>query len=170
MLTEKIVTAITLGAANTRVRDYADVHTLTGQHDLTHAVMHEALHATAEFRRASLVPLSTAIDNVVELRQATYLAYRGSLRSDGDSLPDDLHVLVDAATTFARMAWPLGPHDTGYVPGWSPRRCAIIDGNGTRSCSTISAGVTCGSRRLAASASITDQTASAETSYSRTPS
>lgn len=101
VLAEKIVTAITLGAANTRVRDYADIYTLTGQHDLTHEVMGEALRATAEFRRASLVPLSTAIDNMVELRQATYLAYRGSLRSDGDSLPDDLRVLVDAVTTFA---------------------------------------------------------------------
>lgn len=101
VLAEKIVTAITLGAANTRVRDYADIYTLTGQHDLTHAVMNEALRATAEFRRASLVPLSTAIDNVVELRQATYLAYRVSLRSDGDSLPDDLRVVVDAVTTFA---------------------------------------------------------------------
>ena len=101
VLAEKIVTAITLGAANTRVRDYADIYTLTGQHDLTHAVMGEALRVTAEFRRASLVPLSTAIDNVVELRQATYLAYRGSLRSDGDSLPDDLRVVVDAVTTFA---------------------------------------------------------------------
>lgn len=101
VLAEKIVTAITLGAANTRVRDYADIYTLTGQHDLTHAVMNEALRATAKFRRASLVPLSTAIDNVVELRQATYLAYRVSLRSDGDSLPDDLRVVVDAVTTFA---------------------------------------------------------------------
>lgn len=101
VLAGKIVTAITLGAANTRVRDYADIYTLTGQHDLTHAVMNEALRATAEFRRASLVPLSTAIDNVVELRQATYLAYRVSLRSDGDSLPDDLRVVVDAVTTFA---------------------------------------------------------------------
>lgn len=101
VLAEKIVTAITLGAANTRVRDYADIYTLTGRHDLTHAVMGEALRATAEFRRASLVPLSTVIDNLVELRQATYLAYRGSLRSDGDSLPDDLRVVVDAVTTFA---------------------------------------------------------------------
>lgn len=103
VLAEKIVTAITLRAANTRVRDDADTYTLTGQHDLTHAVMGQALRATAEFRQASLAPLSTAIDNVVELRQATYLAYRGSLRSDGDCLPDDLCVLVDAVTTFA--AW-----------------------------------------------------------------
>ena len=101
VLAEKIVTAITLGAANTRVRDYADIYTLTGQHDLTHAVMGEALHATGEFRQAPLIPLSTVIDNLVELRRATYLAYRNSLGPDGDHLPDDLGVLVDAVTTFA---------------------------------------------------------------------
>jgi len=101
VLAGKIVTAITLGAANTRVCDYAETYSLTGQHDLTHAVMHEALHATAEFRRAPLVPLSTVIDNLVELRQATYLAYRNSLGPDGGNLPDDLGILVDAVTTFA---------------------------------------------------------------------
>ena len=101
VLAEKIVTATTLGAANTRVRDYADIYTLTGQHDVTHAVMHEALYATAAFRQAPLVPLSTVIDNLVELRQATYLAYRGSLGSDGDHLPHDLGVVVDSVTAFA---------------------------------------------------------------------
>ncbi|MBS3940169.1 MAG: nucleotidyl transferase AbiEii/AbiGii toxin family protein [Actinobacteria bacterium] len=101
VLAEKIATAITLGAANTRIRDYADIYTLTGQHDLTHAVMHEALHATATFRQAPLVPLSTAVDNLVELRQAAYRAYRDSLDADGEHLPDDLGVVVDAVTTFA---------------------------------------------------------------------
>jgi len=113
VLAEKIVTAITLGAANTRVRDHADISTLTGQHDLTHTVMHEALHATAEFRQAPLVPLSTVIDNLVELRQATYLAHRNSLGPDGDNLPDDLGALVDAVTTFADpLIQPAAPATT----------------------------------------------------------
>ena len=56
---------------------------------------------TAEFRGAPLVPLSTVIDNLVELRQATYLDYRNSLDPDGDNLPDDLDIPVDAVTTFA---------------------------------------------------------------------
>ena len=74
---------------------------MTGQHDLTHAVVGEALYATAEFRGAPRVPLSTVIDNLVELHQATYLAYRNSLGPDGDNLPDDLGILVDAVATFA---------------------------------------------------------------------
>jgi hypothetical protein len=34
VLAEKIVTAIALGPANTRVRDYTDIYTLTGESEL----------------------------------------------------------------------------------------------------------------------------------------
>lgn len=51
VLAEKLATAIMLGAANTRVRDYADIYTLTGRHDLTHGTVRAALDATARFPR-----------------------------------------------------------------------------------------------------------------------
>ena len=35
VLAERLATAIVLGAANTRVRDYADVSALTGRHEST---------------------------------------------------------------------------------------------------------------------------------------
>ena len=41
---------------------------------------------TAEFRGALLMPLSIVVDNLIELRRATYLAYQGSLDPDGDNL------------------------------------------------------------------------------------
>ncbi|PZS38457.1 MAG: hypothetical protein DLM62_13650 [Pseudonocardiales bacterium] len=50
VLAEKTSTAIALGEANTRVRDYADLHTLPGKHRLSHATMHAALAATAAHR------------------------------------------------------------------------------------------------------------------------
>lgn len=43
VLAEKICTAIVLGEANTRVRDYADVHMLTGKHPLSRAAVRAAL-------------------------------------------------------------------------------------------------------------------------------
>lgn len=101
VLAEKIASAITLGAANTRVRDYADIYTLTGRHDITHAAARDALLATAEFRQTALVPLSSAIDNLVELRQRTYTAYRTSLGADGEDLPERFGDLVAAVTAFA---------------------------------------------------------------------
>jgi Nucleotidyl transferase AbiEii toxin, Type IV TA system len=60
VLADHLATAIMLGAANTRVRDHADIYTLTGRHDLTHAVR-AALDATARFRGVELVPLSSVI-------------------------------------------------------------------------------------------------------------
>ena len=50
VLAEKITTAIGLGPANTRVRDYADIYSLTGIHVISHRTARQALLATAEHR------------------------------------------------------------------------------------------------------------------------
>ena len=50
VLAEKITTAIGLGPANTRVRDYADIYTLTGIHAINHRTARQALLATAAHR------------------------------------------------------------------------------------------------------------------------
>ena len=85
VLAEKLATAIMLGAANTRVRDYADIYTLTGRHDLTRGAVRAALDATARFRDVEVAPLSSLLDDLVELREQTYRvpdrARRGRRRS-----------------------------------------------------------------------------------------
>jgi Nucleotidyl transferase AbiEii toxin, Type IV TA system len=101
VLAEKLATAIMLGAANTRVRDYADIYTLTGRHDLTHGAVSAALDATAQFRGVGIVSLSSVIDDLVELREQAYRAYRAALGVDGAELPADFGEVVDAVTTFA---------------------------------------------------------------------
>jgi hypothetical protein len=101
VLAEKLATAIMLGAANTRVRDYADVYTLTGRHDLTHDAVRAALNATARFRGVEIVSLSSVVDDLAELRELTYRAYRIALGVDGAELPADFGEVVDAARTFA---------------------------------------------------------------------
>ena len=50
VLAEKIATAIGLGPANTRVRDYADIYSLTGIHVISHRTARQALLATAAYR------------------------------------------------------------------------------------------------------------------------
>ena len=101
VLAEKIATAITLGAANTRVRDYADIYTLTGRHDLGHTGLRDALLATTAFRGTPLEPLSSAVDDLVVLRRATYTAYRVSLGRDGQQLPEQFADVVAAVAVFA---------------------------------------------------------------------
>jgi hypothetical protein len=97
VLAEKIATAISLGPANTRVRDYADVYTLTGTHSVTRA----ALLATAAHRQIAVVPLSTAIGNLIEMRAVSYTAYRSGLGPDGQQLPPDFETVVRAVAAFA---------------------------------------------------------------------
>jgi len=101
VLAEKIATAIVLGPANTRVRDYADVYTLTGSRSLLHAAARRALLATASYRGTATVALSTVIGNLGELRAATYTAYRSGLGPDGHALPADFSSVVGAVTAFA---------------------------------------------------------------------
>jgi hypothetical protein len=101
VLAEKIATAIALGPANTRVRDYADIYALTGMHAITHRVARHALLATSAYRGTSVQRLSDALGNFAELRRQTFDAYRKSLGDVGLQLPADLKELVSAVTTFA---------------------------------------------------------------------
>lgn len=117
VLAEKIATAIALGPANTRVRDFADVYTLTGMHSVTHAATRAALLATAAHRGTALIPMSDALGNLVELRARTYAAYRSALGPDRAHLPDDFDVVVRAVATFAdRLVEP-----DGQSLHWNPR-------------------------------------------------
>jgi hypothetical protein len=101
VLAEKIATAIALGPANTRVRDYADIYTLTGNHAIAHRTARRALLATAAHRGTPLQPLSRAIGNFADLRRQTFDSYRSTLGDVGLQLPADLKTVVNAVTTFA---------------------------------------------------------------------
>ena len=65
VLAEKLCTAVELGAGNSRVRDYADIWTLTRSHDLTAADLLTALAATSKHRDVTLRPLAEVIDDVI---------------------------------------------------------------------------------------------------------
>lgn len=101
VLAEKIATALALGPANTRVRDYADIYVLTGRHTMSHATARRALLATAAFRGVDVVPLSSVMENFVDLRQPAHTAHRARLGPDGSALPENLGEIVAAVTAFA---------------------------------------------------------------------
>ncbi|MFT4103400.1 MAG: nucleotidyl transferase AbiEii/AbiGii toxin family protein [Burkholderiaceae bacterium] len=100
VLAEKITTAIDLGLANTRVRDFADVFTLTGNHSLSCGTMRAALAATATFRGVELRPLAVAVSGLDALRASTYTAYKRSLGEAGSALPERFQEAIDAAVAF----------------------------------------------------------------------
>lgn len=101
VLAEKLTTAINLGAANTRVRDYADIWTLTHRHDLDGDEIVAALRATAAHRRVKLRPLSDVVADLATIRADTYHAYPRRLGPDADVLPADFATVLADVTAFA---------------------------------------------------------------------
>ena len=116
VLAEKLSTAIQLGEANTRVRDYVDLFNLTGAHELNYAETREALEVTATHRRINLRPLSDVIGQLAVTRARNYAAYRSDMGSDGTNLPDTFAAVVAAVSSFGD---PLV--NSAYVGGkWDP--------------------------------------------------
>lgn len=104
VLAEKLVTAIELGRANTRVRDFADIHLLTGTQALQCGELRDALTATATFRGTTLIPLAQATEGLAVLRDSTYVAYRKGLGEAGASLPERFSDTLAAAADFVDPA------------------------------------------------------------------
>jgi len=100
VLAEKLATAIDLGPANTRVRDFADVYTLTGAHPLTCGPVRAALTVTAKFRNIEIRPFAVVVADLGALRASTYTAYRRSLGEAGSALPEGFQDAIDAAIAF----------------------------------------------------------------------
>jgi hypothetical protein len=99
-----------------RVRDYVDLYTLTGRHELSYEAVRAALDATADHRDVRLVPLSDVVGEFSTGRQSAYNAFRRRLGPDGDHLPAELQEIVLAAEAFID---PLVTGDVGqgrWVP------------------------------------------------------
>ncbi|HEX2132605.1 MAG TPA: nucleotidyl transferase AbiEii/AbiGii toxin family protein [Actinophytocola sp.] len=116
VLAEKISTAIALGDANTRVRDYVDIYALTGRHAITFTTTSAALNATAEHRHVAVQPLSQALGTFASLRQSAYDAFRRRLGVDGTHLPESL---ADVVAHVTRFADPLAGDDERWTT-WDP--------------------------------------------------
>jgi hypothetical protein len=114
VLAEKTSTAIALGSANSRVRDYVDVFTLTGTHSLRYLDMRVALDATTTHRGVALRPLSEVVGDLAAIRQAAYAAFKKRLGPDGAHLPDQFAAVVAAVVTF------VDPLVGGDQDAWSP--------------------------------------------------
>jgi hypothetical protein len=59
---EKLVTAVQRGTANTRWRDFADIHLLAARHNIPGDELQSAITRVAAHRRARLGPLREILD------------------------------------------------------------------------------------------------------------
>jgi hypothetical protein len=106
VIAEKLSTAVALGAANTRVRDYADIYTLITSRELDDDVVRKAVRATAAFRGTAIRPLTEVTSELVALRSGAYGAYRAGLGMSGNDLPEDFADLVRAVAAFGDRVLP----------------------------------------------------------------
>ncbi|KJK48051.1 abortive infection protein AbiGII [Lentzea aerocolonigenes] len=115
VLAEKTSTAIALREANTRVRDYVDLYTLTGKQAVSYESVRLALDATTRHRGVDVQPLSTVIGDLAGLRQQAYAAFKKRLGPDADHLPD---VFGDVVAAVIEFVDPLAGGDVLDV--WDP--------------------------------------------------
>lgn len=101
VLAEKLCTAVELGSGNTRVRDYADVWTLTREHDVAATELRIALAATSRHRGVVLRPLSDVLFAFGSDRALPYSGFRRRLGPDAERLPQDFTRVVTDVVAFA---------------------------------------------------------------------
>lgn len=112
VIAEKAITMLTLGDANTRDRDYADVYLLSRVHSIEADTMRAALHTVAEHRGVELRPLGPLLETLRESRQRSWAAFR--TRVGIDVLPERFSDVVDAVAAFVDGL------ATDGVMRWSP--------------------------------------------------
>lgn len=98
VIAEKVITMLSLGDANTRDRDYADVYLLSRVHSIEAPAMRSALGTVAEHRGVKLRPLGAVLETLRESRQRSWTAFRA--RVGLDVLPERFSDVVDAVVAF----------------------------------------------------------------------
>lgn len=123
VLAEKGETLISRGDANTRMKDFADIYLIATRHSIQMTSIRRALLTTAAYRRSELVPLSEALVNIGQLRQADWKRFVEQSQLAG-VLPPDLGNAIALIELFFE------PVIAGIAATavWDPGRTQWIDG------------------------------------------
>jgi Nucleotidyl transferase AbiEii toxin, Type IV TA system len=103
VIAEKLATAMALGDANTRDRDYADLCRLVTTHTIDGDIMTDALAATTEYRGTPRRPLTPILRTLGTRRQGSYSAWRAKQQDAQDAYPPEFADVVEAVRAFADM-------------------------------------------------------------------
>ncbi len=103
VLSEKIVTAVDRGIANTRWRDFADVYTLSRLHPVDADDLRTSMETVAKYRKVGLAPLLPALAAMSERAQQKYRAWRTRSNREAE-LPT---AFADVLAAVARFADPV---------------------------------------------------------------
>lgn len=97
VVAEKAVTAMQRGAANTRWRDWADILTLSRRHSFESGDLATAIHAVAEHRQASVIPIRALLPDYPDIAQPKWAAWRRRPDIASDLPASFADVLADAS-------------------------------------------------------------------------
>jgi Nucleotidyl transferase AbiEii toxin, Type IV TA system len=124
VIAEKTVTALQRGEANTRWRDFGDLLTISGSHEMSAGELRAALEAVATYRRATLRPLRPVLSSMPEAAGAKWATWRRR-QAHAPGLPGDLSDALTAVTAF------VDPVLASVVAGaerWNPTRQTWLPG------------------------------------------
>jgi hypothetical protein len=99
VIAEKLVTAVQRGTANTRWRDFVDLHRIVGSRPLAGAQLVASTRLVADYRQATLAPLSVVLDGYGAVAQPRWSAWRTKQKLE-DEAPEDIDDLVESLIDF----------------------------------------------------------------------
>lgn len=100
VIAEKLVTAVQRGTANTRWRDFVDLHRIVGSRSLPGAQLVTSTRLVAHYRQATLAPMRAVLDGYGAVAQPRWAAWRTKQKLE-DEAPERIDDLVDSLVEFA---------------------------------------------------------------------
>ena len=100
VIAEKLVTAVQRGTANTRWRDFVDLHRIVRSRRLPGAQLVASTRLVADYRQATLAPLRAVLDRYGAIAQPRWAAWRTKQKLE-DEAPEGLDDLVGSLVEFA---------------------------------------------------------------------
>jgi hypothetical protein len=116
VLAEKIITALERGTANTRWRDFVDIHVLTGRYAINAQTLKSSMQRVAQFRNAELTPLRTALDGYDAIAQTRWRAWLRKQHLDS-TIPTDFSIILEQVFSFADPLIVGGAAHGNWNPG-----------------------------------------------------
>lgn len=100
VIAEKLVTAVQRGTANTRWRDFIDLHRIVRSRPLAGAQLVASTRLVADYRQATLAPLRVVLDGYGAVAQPRWAAWRTNQKLE-DEAPERIDEIVDSLVKFA---------------------------------------------------------------------
>jgi len=100
VLAEKLSTAIARGTANTRWRDFVDMHVLAQRHGIDGDRLRTSLVKVAQHRAITLSPLSTSLEGYEDIAQSRWTAWLKKQRLE-TTVPTEFRSVLEYLGKFA---------------------------------------------------------------------